>query len=358
MATWRFVAGTLAALTNELTEARTRAVRFAVDAPPEASFSIDGLSPQASGLQELITELYCYRDTDLMFRGRLGASTDQIDADAHALGPFTVGDYKSILARRILYADQVFTTTDAGTIAWNLIDYAQGLSGGALGITAGTGAATGQSRTVTYAAGKTVLECIDELSKLDPGFEWEIDPLRKLNIFTPTRGAAMNTVLEYGARVMSVSRQFNPATFANALRVSGGTGTTADTRTAADIATRTEGRWDRQVGESDVTQQAVLDKLADLHLTQHQTIAPEWKVTLRPDSWQGKGSDFWLGDTVRLIVNSGRLAVNALVRVRAIRFTIDDHGNESIEVELTGEAESLDARLRDVDRRLRRLERR
>jgi hypothetical protein len=346
---------------TELTQATKRKVAFRVQGSASATFELDGRHEQADAIDELVTDLDVWRVEDTgrrtkLYHGRIGRTADKVGTDAHSI-EVTSADYREILGRRILFADVTKTAIDQAVIAWDLIQYTQGLSGGALGITQGIGATTGTTRTVTFEAGRTIGECIDELSNLDGGFDWEIDANLKLNIYSLERGVNNNVILDYGGLVTTVNRDLNPGDYADALRVSGSDALTAQTRTAADIATRPEGRWDKQIGTTDIVDQAVLDKAADQLLTDQQTITPAYTVKLRPGAWEGP-DHIWLGDTVTLRCASGRLDINDAVRVLALEISPGESGEEDVTLTVAARPRNLMAELASHAHRLRRLERR
>jgi len=82
----------------------------------------------------------------------------------------------SVLNRRTIATDLVYTSERQENIAKALIDYAQGLSGGDLSIIANT-VTTGVLRDRTYLAAdlKPVGEAIEELAAVDDGFEFRFD---------------------------------------------------------------------------------------------------------------------------------------------------------------------------------------
>jgi hypothetical protein len=113
--------------------------------------------------------------------------------DIYAVGLF------NLLAKRRTDAKRVFSSTDAGEIAWTLIDESQTSDPpySDLGITEGLiNASVDRDRTFRFS---NLKEEITQMSNknLKNGFDFEIDNLGKFNIFYPTKGSQRpNLVLD------------------------------------------------------------------------------------------------------------------------------------------------------------------
>lgn len=364
-ARWAFVAADrFGVARHQLTGARSRRLSAALDGPAQAAFTVDGRTEDADFVDEVRSDLIVYRDGAKLFRGRAGPAQDQLSADAHTV-TVTALDYRAMLDRRILLAGDTlqFTQVDQSAIAWALASASFARAAGGLGITRGTGQTTGVLRDRTYEPGKSCGEAVQQLAEVGGGFEWDVDPDLRFNVHHPQRGdQRLDVVLDYGGRVAGLSRSVNPSDFANSVRVSGReasgdtVGPAPALRTAANVATAPEGRWEAQVGTDLITTAAVAGR-ADFELTQRAQIRPAYTATLAPGVWTGPES-FWVGDTVRLVVMSGRLRVDTQVRVHGFEFDIDDDGSETVAVSLGPRPEDLLRRLRRVTTRLGDLERR
>jgi hypothetical protein len=327
----------------------------------EASFAVDGTTADAAAVQELVSDLWVMRDGFTLFRGRFGPSSDDMDGTKHT-SQFTVGDYRAVLQRQLLFdADTLtYTSTEQASIAWGLISTVQGHSGGNLHLT-NNSTATGTSRTITYPAGQSVGQAIEQLSLMDSGFNWDIVPqtgsVSQQFTTWQSRGINRGKVLDYPGRLIKASRSIDPGTYANAVRVTGNTGLAAVRLEASDIATRPEGRWDAQSGDTALLDAASVTARANYELAQGQQVVPTWTVTLRPGSWGGP-TDLWLGDSVNLQVSSGRLSVDEDLRVYEIDIALDDADNETVTLTLAALDPFKRRRLRQYDFRLTALERR
>ncbi len=259
------------------------------------------------------------------------------------------------LAARLVYRD-----VEQVDIAWDLIDYTQSLVGGDLGISNGS-TATGTTRDRQYLVGDSVGDRIQELSEVLGGFNWDIVPISpsalSFRTWNEERGVNRNEVLEYGGAVLSAQRQVTASDYANAIRFSGADTTVPTERTADDLATSTAGRWDAVYADTGLTTQDSVEGRAHWQLKQSQTVRPTWTVQLARGYWRGP-DHIWLGDPVRLVVYSGRLEVDTILRVHELGFSIDPDGGEQIELTLNGPKVDFRKPPAVVDRRLTNLERR
>jgi hypothetical protein len=335
----------------ELTEARARRVSFALDDAATATFTIPGRHPQAALVDELETDLVVARNGSAIFLGRVNASDDQIGADAHDV-TFSAVDYRGMLDRRMIWpgSRKAFTATDQGLIVKALVDDTQRL--GTLRLTFGN-MATGVLRDRTYDDGQTIGELIGNLGRCIGGFEWDVSPTRQLRIFYPQRGNPVPWVLEYGANVTDVRRTVQSSDFANAIRYSGADTIAATTRT---VAPGIEGRFERQFGDPDIKLAPTLAQNADAKIVETSTIVPSYDVTLLPGAYDLARA--WLGDTVRLLVRSGRLDVDTSYRITGVDVELDDEGVETVGLTLGTYRGTFPQRLAGYQGRLDRLERR
>lgn len=374
---WQLIAGpATGGHDRALTEATARRYTARLVEPSELSFNLDGRHPQALAVDELTTDVHLLwtsdtGTTEILDRCRVGAPQDSIDRDRHTMQVNCL-DYKAVLrdARRLTTGDTVtYTGADQAEIAWGLVDSTQNNTGGGLGISRGwTGTTpTGQLRDRTYAVGDSIGERVQELSEVIDGFDWDITPVSasalRMDVWYPQRGVDRGVVLEHGGLVAAATRDVNTSGYANALRYTGWAG---DDITAGpnpvelevpDLATRPEGRFDAVFGDEGLLTQEALDDRAAWQFAQSQVIQPVYTVALRQGAWGGP-HHIWLGDSVQLVVMSGRLAVNTVLRVYEVEISLDGAGGESVTLSLGGPRPNFNRRASETDRRLANLERR
>lgn len=358
MATWTWHITPGLSGGRELTQARGRKLTARLRGFSEASFVIDGRHEEAAELDELVTDLKVRRNGKILYRGRLGATSDYVSAGGHQVDVATA-DYRALLRRRILYdADTLeWLATDKATIAWELVQQVQAHTGGGLGITDGT-SALGVVVDRTYEAGASIGEAIQELAEEGDGFDWDIDPATMALKVWARRGRTAGVVLDLGGLVSTVRRNVDPSSYANAIRVNGDAALLdIATREAADLASRPEGRWDGQYGDTTIRDATTLAERADWRIGDAQVLQPAYTVTLRPGKWAGP-DHIWLGDTCRLVVRSGRLNVNTTLRVFEVSVELDDDGGETVSLTLGAPMPDVRRTLAAQSLRLDQLERR
>jgi hypothetical protein len=216
---------------------------------------------------------------------------------------------------------------------WSLINASQLKSGGSLGITRGTGTVTGVDRDRTsYKARDVIGTLAKQLGEVDNGFDWEIDALRQLNVYYPTRGVARKFGLDYGGSVARVQRSFRPENYANVVTIVGGGATTPTQAVEASIASDLAGRWESSYSYPSVVEQPTVDGKATLGLATMSKPSYGYKLTLRQGVWTGVGQ-LWLGDTAPLsIVSSPGLVLHTTCRIVQVDITPDGDGGEEVDL--------------------------
>ncbi|HVX20876.1 MAG TPA: PKD domain-containing protein [Acidimicrobiales bacterium] len=332
---WQFVAADTAGTpVGELTKATSRQVSWSVNDVSTASFGINGSHPEASLVEELASDLLIYRASDtgakvLRFRGRIGASSDT-GSPAGLATSFSASDYRGMLSVRQVWTGSTttFATIDEADLAWTLISQSEARAAGAFGIQRGTAPTTGIVRSQQCKVGTSIATLIDNLATATPGFEWEIDPTLRFNLWAPERGTDGRQVLDYGGTVASFRRTVDPSNFRNALRYVGANTLTPVLLQALSFGA--VGRWETQVTDSSITNQELLAAKAQAAFAQAQTVRPTWTLVLTPRWWTP--DLLWLGDSVRVVIRYGRLAVNTILRVTKITVTIGDDGGETVTI--------------------------
>lgn len=228
------------------------------------------------------------------------------------------GGWESYLYRRLLYTTHTADDVDQFDIVRGLVDYVQGETGGNIGITYDT-QTSGVPRDRTYLRYDlpSIGDLIDDLSKVEDGFEWRIgshrDPvdgrrIKQLHLGHPVlRGGASEVVLDHPGPVLSYAWPVDATRKANAWQ---SRGASVNTNQAADSYPLTspvlvadddiDAGWPRLDGTSDYTtveQQPTLDAHARADWTAARTpvTIPEIEVLLG-----GTITPALLGATVRV----------------------------------------------------------
>lgn len=332
---WQFILGPrTGGWVSPLSQATNRSITWRLTDVHDAAFTVNANAGLDAGLDPLITDLHVLFAGKPVYRGRLGLGapvSDVISATNGHLTTFTAQSYRSILERRIFYGNtpRVFTGLDMAALVMAIVNLTQNEAGGELGITPGVGG-TGIGFSVnrkTIQGGDVIAELIDELAGTNQGgFEWDITPQDQqqltLDIWAPFRGHDNGVFLQFGDGLTSGewTRDFDSSTYANSLRLTGGTPTSGTAPapveiTLSDIATRPEGRWDA-VLSSTILDTNNLAAYGELQLNAMALATPSYTIPLRPDAWGGP-SHIWLGDVVHVALGSGRFA-GTLERLRVL----------------------------------------
>ena len=355
---WSFVlAETDGTELGEITSARSRQLTRRLDRADEATVSLSGRSDVGEMVGEgLDQDLVVYRDGERVFRGRIDAPHDSMRDDHEVT--LRARSYRDLLALRHLEASASWTTVEQEAIAWSLIDTAQGLSGGDLGVTRGADQATGVTRSRQYEVGAQVQAKIDDLAKADDGFDWDIDSDLVFRVWYPARGDTRQRVLHYaahGGNVRRLSRTPDLARFATVVIATASGALSPEIAVSSDVATR--GRWSHVEGVSDADSATTLQEAAAGLLGDRETLRAAWTAELsRAHPWGGP-DDFDVGDSLRLVVQSGRFDTERVLRVQTIGVSIDASDVETTTVDLDRPSPDLARALRRHDDRLSDLER-
>jgi microcystin-dependent protein len=262
-----------------------------------------------------------------------------------------------MLDRRILWSDSLlsFRGLDQTVIAWYMIADTQQRAGGDLGITYGGQPATGVIRDRDLQVGAKVGESLAQLGEMANGFDWDIDPLLRFNIYFPQRGRSANIDLVFGAQIAELTRNQDPSNFATALRYTGKAPPTQAVE-LVEAVFPAAGRWEAQVGNPDAALQSTVESLAEAALEASAEIVANYSLVLFSGWWDP--SQLWLGDVANLYIDSGRLNIQGdAFRCVGITIEYDDDGAEKTTVALGDVPPSMTSRLGDYQSRIQVLER-
>ena len=363
----------------ELADARGRRLDQAWDSPAQLTFTVDGRTPAAAQIAELQHDIYAWRWDDqtgadiCVFRGVIDHSEDQISEESHTV-TFVCHDYLAVIARRFFLdpGQVVLANADQDYLAASaLIPRAAGFGTGFVGENIPIGVCfvrpdgttrpmSGTLRARTYAGNQNIGDALDDLAKVIGGFDYDIIPEPQapdsqpaynpslsltaplgagrdaIRIFFPGQGVTRTDLaLVYGTTVAAVTRTVASSDYANYIRVLGNNGSSDPTATQlysiqynADAQGTTVGLWPQADNAADVNQQATLDQQALGDLALDGVLTPSYTLTMRPGAYTWGAPN--MGDTVPLVVMSGRLQVNTSVRVVAISYDIGDDGQEDV----------------------------
>jgi hypothetical protein len=358
-----FTPATLAStIIAELADARGRRLEQAWNTPAMLTFTLDGRSQSAALIEELVHDVVAWRWDDqtgqefAVFRGTITQSEDQLTTENHVT-TYTCHDYAATLTRRLLTSTYTVTARDQDLIAGDLLSRATAvsMSSGAslspacflpIGLLAcnpdgSLRGLSGQNRDRTYYGSQNIGTALDDLAKITNGFDYDVAPSAvddhdSLRIFYPQQGVTRTggIALQYGSTVATVTRSVNSADYANYVRVLGNNQSANPTpqfygeAAAAGAATTPAGIWMLADDAADVTVAAALGEKAVGDIALNAILVPHYTLGLAPGAYSWGNPN--MGDTVPLIIQSGRLDVNTTVRVLGIAYDIGDDGQEDV----------------------------
>lgn len=323
-----------------LVNARARWFKEALNHGGSAGFIIDATDDNctedilAINQNELIIK---YKGYD-MFGGQISAIKQIADGN-NIYWEVVAKQFFNLLEKRYcgynkstgLSEPREFTTTDAGTIAWTLIDESQNEVNGDLGITQGT-IQSSVNRTKSYER-KNIAEAIIELADNDYGFDFEITPDKVFNVYYPFKGTTRdNVVFRYPGNCEEMEVLKDGWDMVNHELGLGRHWGGQEIYYVVDDATSqgTYGRREKIASYKDVEIQAFLNDMVTEDVAWNKDI----NKIIKFKSFIDDKSDLYmyeLGDSVRVIADIFDINENLFVYERAVE--IDD--NDTAVVSLT-----------------------
>lgn len=295
---------------------------------PERAGAVPTISP--SSLEEGRTALYIERDGVILWAGLLWSMDGDVGTNVLNL---SAEGWLSYFHRRYVRSTLAYSATDQATIAAGLIDYAQGVAGGDLGVSTADVEATGVLRDRTYWGyeRKNVGDALVELAAVRNGFDfrfetaWDAGALATRLLLTyPPEGRRTDLTFEMGSNVELLSFRRDGtarATQVDALGV--GEGEDKLSATAADPSlTGIVPLLEDVVSHSDVKLTSTLLGHAERRLDRGRYSLTVPTVELRPGSQPSLGS--WIvGDQCRLIGSFGLLDIDGTFRITEQRVDVE-----------------------------------
>ena len=296
----------------------------------------DDVVQRLRALRQMPSELWLYRDGELIFAGPLIVwNTQSETVTMQAIGLLGYLRYWDV------DTDTVFANTDQFTIVKTLIGNWQNSSYGNYGIGTSHVATSGVTRDATYlqAENHNVGQRIEELSRRENGFDIEVDPTtRDLMLWYPLKGVdrstGENAIVFDGQSITSNDAAASVAPGDVASDVMGsGTGTGDPIwGTVFDANVRAQfGRAAVTESYDGVSETATLNDhlLGTLHARNDQLIVPGPQMRVVADA---PLSSYNVGDTVAYRVHE-RLGLDGAFRIRKRSVSVDKNKVETVTVE-------------------------
>lgn len=257
--------------------------------------------------------------------------------------PLQIGaeGFTSYFRRRRVRATLSFAQIDQYDIGRSLINYAQAVTNGNIGVLAPTGSSASgilRDRTYNYYDRQIVGDLLDQLAACDQGFDYSIEVAFDGTNFTktfvpyyPSKGTRTGLTWEVGVHCDLNGWAIDATTAANVMdSLGGGQAESMLITTAQDPNTAYPVLEDTR-SYSDVSDPVVLSThaVADLAATRLPSCTPG--VTLRPTPDTQIGG-FVEGDQISLIGNEGFIALDGLYRLMEYDVTVSEEGDEATKI--------------------------
>jgi len=247
-----------------------------------------------------------------------------------------VAGYLSLFKQRFTGAERVFTSTDAGTIAYTLINESQALTNGDYGITSGT-IQTSVNRDRTYAGYKCIADAIIELSQVVNGFDFEFTYDKKFNVYYPSMGIdrTASTIFEYPKNIKTINFEYDGSLMVNSdiLLGNGIVSVRSDTTYQSLFKLR-----QRREEFSDVIISTTLENKGDETLRIYKNLNPIITSIDILGNIEPYVGSYWLGDQVKIKVNdivTFSPVNNQTYKIDTINIGLDQNSMETINLGLS-----------------------
>jgi len=276
-------------------------------------------------------EIWVKRNGTVVAAGPLWDITPSSDGGSITCSAMSLEDYLDVR----LCDDIVYTLTDQSNIAWGLIDRSQtdaitGTTGSTLGFTKGT-VGLGRTRTMEFRKydNKYILEAINDMSELEDGFDWWIDPVnRQFRTSYPRLQVDRKLTLAYRANVRGYAVQYMGKYMRNVIRVQGAEPATVTATNPASITKY--GR--REYGDSFKDAATATELTAYAGYVRDLRYEPKRYPTITVDIAEVNIFDptiLSMGDQVKVIIDDGYVQFNELLRYKGCQVTVGKGGKET-----------------------------
>lgn len=342
---WKFILANSSdmSIIGELVNARNKSLDLALNKPGTARFQLSITDAMAPYINEEITCVLAYRNETCLWSGPVWTVSESLPEDTLDVG--CVGWFQELNEARELHTNVSYAETDSGVIAFSLIDILNVQEPThQTRIIKGTSMSS-QNRTRDYQVGQKVGSLIQELSDIEAGYDFSVDPLtRELNIYynnvkvgTTIYGIGEdrpNTVfgLDWGPdNLQSLKRESDTSKLRNRIYARGKFSTIeADDEPSQDLY----GVFEETVVLTDVVEDTILGAYANATVLFRKD--PSRVISFVPAQFSNNTDnvpepfvDYNIGDIIYIGANRGRLIIERqAIRVFGMTIGIDEEGNE------------------------------
>ncbi len=282
-----------------------------------------------------IYTVWIYRDADLIWAGEQATREGKLDDKGDNWVTIQCFDWLEQLNARYTANEVIFSTIDAGDIAWSLINTSQLKTNGDFGFTEGTIEPT-MDRDRTY-NNQNIMEAIINLANVINGFDFEINSSKQFNVYQHIGVDRTSTIiLEYGVNVtnMHITEDFaNPVNTAIVLGDSGVDVEATRVDTIDSVSGVQYGLREGLLNEMSVTDLDTLTEKGEALNRKYGT--PLMKMDLGiVRSTTPTIVDFALGDLIRVKVKRGIYDIDRSFRVYEWSVSYNDDNTETLSLVL------------------------
>lgn len=305
---------------------------FRMNEPDEIRFKTSSIDLKkyvdpVSQLKAGLTEAVLLRNNVKIFTGPIWSITA---TSAEKILNITANDISSYLAQRYVAADTKFTKKRYAYGAWKLIQDAQALTDGNLGITLGLDALTNPTGSFSFTkkSGTTLLKAITKLADGINGFDWEITPERELKMYYPRVQTISNLRLEYPSTIKGYSVQDMGTYVANEVFARGGNSIVSSVYTDAD-SKALFGLRQYCASDSSLKSKAKVTAFAKstLNLRKNPRLIPQ--LTIDQELINPFVDNLRYGYLIDTYIDDGWAQFNGTMRCSGFQLTVGPHGQET-----------------------------
>lgn len=335
------------ALTRQINSAGTASMSVLISDANSYEYNI------VNATQPGRTQVWIDRNGSLVFGGivwnRVYNSRDQ-----HI--QITAQEFESYFAHRYITTTQVFNNVDVFTIVQTLINQAQSVTGGNIGVIVPT-TTSGVTATKTYYSYelKSVLSAIQDLAKANNSFDFAIsyaydgggNPTKTLALGSPRLGTAYSSssltapVLEFpSGNILEYEYPEDGTLAANSVYAIGA-GSNEGKLIASSVSTsQLTAGWpllEATSNYTDINDSTLLSNLSAGQLKAVSSPPVTMKVVLNPSVDPVYGSTYNIGDDVRVRILDDRFpnGIDTTYRIMALSLQAGEAGPERVTLTLT-----------------------
>ncbi len=312
-----------------------------LNAPGSFQASIGLRHPKATraNLDPGRTALFVERDGVILWGGILwSAQADVEKAEVELRG----AGFWSYFRHRFLRVTKTYAATDQLAIAQDLLDWAQGETGGDIGMSIGT-ETSGVDRDRTYYDYERVniAQAVEHLAAVENGFDFAVEVAYDsggniTKTFLPSypmRGRDTTIVLELGTNMAGLSQEIDASSQANRIDgIGAGDGPTMLIVTSTDTsAVPPYPLLEDVVTYKDISGSATLTAHTDAAVAARALPVETLPTVARAGPDTGLGS-FITGDEITVRGHDGYLDVNDRMRIIAVGVTVREDGGEEVAI--------------------------